>query len=140
MNVRFLVPLVSLAALSQLAAAQPGVPSGLWSYDAIYALGPIPLRETGTHCVDSKMAGSSYEQLLNDINDRCRVTASETRADGYHFTMRCSGGPDGEIDGHLTVGNGEASLRANGWTGTAQDNVPVSLSASATRIAAACGG
>lgn len=140
MTIRILAPLALLAAFPQLAGAQPLLSPGLWSYDAVYALGPIPLRESGTHCVDEAMAGSSYEAILNDINDNCRVTSSETRPDGYHFTMQCAGGPDGELGGHLSVDQGAAFLNANGWTGTAQDNVPVSLSASAERISGTCAG
>ncbi len=140
MTIRSFAPLALLAAFPLMAGAQPDLSPGLWSYDAAYALGPIPLRESGTHCVDEAMAGRSYEALLNDINDNCRITSSDMRSDGYHFTMQCAGGPDGALQGHLSVDKDQAFLNAEGWTGTPQDNVPVSLMASAERISGTCAG
>lgn len=131
--------LAGLASLSCLAAsAETNVPPGLWSYDASAALGPIPMREQGTHCVDGEMAAASYESLFNDINPNCRVTDGRETGDVYHFTLACAGGTDGELTGKLTVEGNEASLNATGWTGTNGSRVPVLLSASAKKLAPAC--
>ncbi len=127
-----------LLALPLTALAEGDVTPGLWSYEANAALGPFPVQDIGTHCVDSDMANTSYEALLNDINDACRVTDGAQQADGYHFTLRCAGGPDGELNGRLTVKGDAAQLNATGWTGSAKQNMPVILSASAKKLAPTC--
>lgn len=129
-----LLPLLA----APVALAQEDVTPGLWSYQANAALGPVPMRDSGTHCVDAEMARASYERLLNDINDSCRVTRGAQRSDGYHFTLRCSGGPDGELNGTLVTDAESASLNATGWTGTETDRVPVILSASAKKLSPSC--
>ena len=139
MKLNVLPALGALACLTALQAfAETNVPPGLWSYDASAALGPIPMREQGTHCVDSEMSEASYESLFNDINPNCRVTNGREASDGYHFTLACAGGPDGELSGRLTVDGSEASLNATGWTGAGQGRVPVILSASAKQLAPSC--
>ncbi|WP_018149520.1 DUF3617 domain-containing protein [Henriciella marina] len=131
---------LGLSALTILgtASAQANVAEGLWSYQARYMIGPIPAGDRGQYCVGSDMSQSSFDQLFNDINSRCRVTDSETTADGYDFKLQCSGGPDGELDGKLQVGADTAILNATGWTGTASENVPVMLTATAERVSSTC--
>ncbi|WP_300375940.1 DUF3617 family protein [Henriciella sp.] len=124
--------------MAPLAFAEGDVTPGLWSYEATTALGPIPMRDRGTHCVDQEMARASYESLLNDINPNCRVTSGGQESDGYHFTLRCTGGPDGELTGRLVTGASDANLSATGWTGTADSRVPVIISASATKLSPSC--
>lgn len=138
MTFRILAPLAMITVLPVAGFAQADITPGLWAYEATYQLGPVPLRESGTYCLDQETANTSYETLLNGINDSCRVTSSSEHSDGFHFTMRCSGGPDGEITGNLSVANQEASLIANGWTGTEEENFPVSLSASASKLSSGC--
>lgn len=134
-----LFALVSLPLVLTFAAAAEGeVTPGLWSYEANAALGPVPMQDAGTHCVDPQMAASSYESLLNDINPNCRVIDGANQSDGYHFTLRCKGGPDGQLTGLLSVDGGKAQLNATGWTGTQESNVPVILSASAKKLASTC--
>ncbi|MCZ4298699.1 DUF3617 domain-containing protein [Henriciella marina] len=129
---------LSALTFSGSAFAQSNVAEGLWSYQARYMIGPIPAGDRGQYCVGSDMSQSSFDQLFNDINSRCRVTDSETTADGYDFKLQCSGGPDGELDGKLQVGADTAILNATGWTGTASENVPVMLTATAERVASTC--
>jgi predicted secreted protein len=57
------------------------------------------------------------------------VTDSDIGADGYHFTLSCHGDPDGELEGRLQLGDDAATLNVTGWTGTAQENVPVVITA-----------
>ena len=139
------MPMLRLAALaaavlvSGLAATgETQVPPGLWSYDASAALGPLPMRETGTHCVDDDMSSSSYDSLFNDINPNCRVTDSREASDGYHFTLQCDGAPTGELKGRLIVGEKTASLSATGWTSAGKNSIPVILTASATKMSPRC--
>ena len=124
--------------LSFAAAAQGSVPAGLWSYEANAALGPLPIEDAGTHCIEETAGETGVETLLNDINQNCHVTESAVAADGYHFTMTCAGGPDGELDGRLRVEGETAQLNATGWTGNPDSPVPVSLIASARRLAPSC--
>lgn len=135
-------PLIIAAALPflmpPLALAEGDVTPGLWSYEATTALGPIPMRDRGTHCVDPEMARASQESLLNDINPNCRVINGAQESDGYHFTLRCTGGPEGELTGRLVTGASDASLSATGWTGRADSRVPVIISASATKLRSSC--
>ncbi|MCH2457176.1 MAG: DUF3617 family protein [Henriciella sp.] len=138
MTARILALGLSALTFSGSASAQSNVAEGLWSYQARYMIGPIPAGDRGQYCVGSDMSQSSFDQLFNDINSRCRVTDSETTADGYDFKLQCSGGPDGELDGKLQVGADTAILNATGWTGTASENVPVMLTATAERVASTC--
>jgi hypothetical protein len=138
MTARILALGLSALTFSGSASAQSNVAEGLWSYQARYMIGPIPAGDRGQYCVGSDMSQSSFDQLFNDINSRCRVTDSETTADGYDFKLQCSGGPDGELDGKLQVGADTAHLNATGWTGTASENVPVMLTATAERVASTC--
>lgn len=138
MTARILALGLSALTFSGSAFAQSNVAEGLWSYQARYMIGPIPAGDRGQYCVGSDMSQSSFDQLFNDINSRCRVTDSETTADGYDFKLQCSGGPDGELDGKLQVGADTAILNATGWTGTASENVPVMLTATAERVASIC--
>lgn len=135
--------LAALAGLSAVltfsAVAETNVPPGLWAYDASAALGPIPMRDQGTHCVDPDMSQASYESLFNDINPNCQITNGREAVDGYHFTLACSGGPDGELKGRLIVNADDATLKATGWTGARGSRVPVFLSASAKKLAPSCG-
>lgn len=134
-----MLALVALPLLFPLAAAGEGeVTPGLWSYRANAALGPIPTRDTGTYCVDTDMAEASYQSLFNDINPNCRVTEDGYGADGYHFTLACSGEPEGQLKGRLSVEGDSAQLNATGWTETRETRVPVILSASAKKLAATC--
>lgn len=121
-----------------LAHADKNVSSGLWAYEANAALGPLPMTDSGTHCIDETVAESSFEEMLNDINGNCRVTEGAFAGDDYHFKMACTGGPDGELSGKLKVGESSAQLNATGWTGSAQSQVPVIVSASAKKISAIC--
>ncbi|MEQ8558779.1 MAG: DUF3617 family protein [Henriciella sp.] len=131
--------LPALLVLSGLpAGAETDVTPGLWSYEASAALGPIPMRDQGTRCVDPKMAEASYESLFNDINPNCQITDGREASDGYHFTLQCAGGPDGMLSGRLIVGGNSASLSATGWTGAGENNVPVILSASAKKLSPSC--
>lgn len=134
------VLLACAASICPLAASGEAsqVPPGLWSYDASAALGPFPMREQGTHCVDRDMASSSYDSLFNDINPNCTVTDSRQASDGYHFTLQCSDRPEGELKGRLIVGEKTASLSATGWTSAGKNNIPVILSASATKLSTSC--
>lgn len=127
-----------LAAMPLAVQAEGDVTPGLWSYEASAALGPFPVQDAGTHCVDRNMADASYETLFNDINPACTVTDGAQQADGYHFTLRCAGGPDGELTGRLTVQGDAAQLNATGWTGSPEQNMPVILSASARKLAPTC--
>ena len=136
---------MSLLALASIAAAATGpafaqsnVAEGLWSYQARYMIGPIPAGDRGQYCVGPDMSQSSFDQLFNDINSRCRITDSELTPGGYDFTLQCAGGPDGELEGRLQVGADTAVLNATGWTGTASENVPVMLTATAERVASTC--
>lgn len=135
---RLLCLTAPLLALSFAAPAGAEIAPGLWSYQAQYALGPIPMKDIGTYCLDPDMASRSLDALFNEINDNCRITASEGGTDGYAFTLVCKGGPEGALDGRLQVRNGEAALSASGWTGTAQENVPVILQATARRLRPSC--
>ena len=138
MLTRILAACAVLSALPAAAVADTAVSPGLWSYQASYGLGPIPMRDEGSQCVSAEMASKSYEALLNDINPNCSVTSSSQQADGFHFSMQCSGGPEGELDGRLIASANEASLNATGWTGTSDNAIPVILSAFATRISPNC--
>ncbi|WP_169711681.1 DUF3617 domain-containing protein [Henriciella litoralis] len=138
MRIKTLTACAMFAMLPISASADTNVRPGLWSYQASFALGPIPMQDVGSQCIDPVMAGSSYDALLNDINANCEVTSSSYQTDGYHFKMRCAGGPDGELSGRLTVNGDQAQLNATGWTGTTEENVPVILSASASRVATTC--
>lgn len=131
---------LGLSALTLLgpASAQSNVAEGLWSYDARYMIGPFPARDGGQYCVGPDMAETSYDALFNQINSRCRVTESDVRADGYHFTLQCAGGPEGVLNGRLIVGGNSANLSATGWTGAGENNVPVILSASAKKLSPSC--
>lgn len=135
------LPLFALALLvaPALAHADRKVTPGLWSYEANAALGPLPMTDVGTYCVDEAVQKSSFEQLLNDINPNCRVTDGAFAGEDYNFKLACKGGPDGELSGKLTVGSSSAQLNATGWTGTVERPVPVILSASAKKVNASCG-
>lgn len=137
-DMRFPFLTAPLLALSFAAPAGAEIAPGLWSYQAQYALGPVPMKDSGTYCVDPDMASRSLDALFNEINDNCKIASSEGGVAGYKFTLVCQGGPDGALDGRLQVGNGEAALSASGWTGTAQENVPVLLQATARRLGPSC--
>jgi hypothetical protein len=122
------------------AFSQTDLEPGLWSYSATYSLGPIPMHDSGNYCVDRDMAETPFQGLFNNINRNCAIASSSYQDDGFHFTLRCEGGPDGELGGVLRVEGDDAQLSANGWTGTARENVPVLLSATARRIAGSCSG
>ena len=133
--------LAGIALVSSLAAsADSGVPKGLWSYDASAALGPIPMREQGTHCVDDDMSEASFESLFNDINPNCSLASGAMTAEGYQFTLACNGGPTGELKGRLVVGEESASLNATGWTSAGKNSIPVILAASARKVSGSCAG
>lgn len=122
------------------ASADTGVPKGLWSYDASAALGPLPMRESGTHCVDDEMSETSYESLFNDINPNCSLASGTMTAEGYQFTLACNGGPTGELKGRLIVNDETASLNATGWTSAGKNSIPVILAASARKVSSSCAG
>lgn len=124
--------------LSLSAAAERAAPAGLWSYEVSAALGPIPMEDMGTHCLEEAADDEGFETLLNGINPNCHVSDSESRPDGYHFTLTCRGGPEGEMSGRLSVAGPHAQLNATGWTGKPERPVPLSLSASAKRVAPSC--
>ena len=130
--------ILSSLCLPLTAAAERTAAPGLWSYEVNGALGPIPMQEAGAHCLEEAASDAAFETMLNDINPNCHVSDSESQPDGYHFTLKCQGGPEGEMDGRLNVDGARAQLNATGWTGSPQRPVPLSLSASATRVAPSC--
>ncbi len=133
-----LVLILSSLCVSLTATAERTAAPGLWSYEVSAALGPVPMEDAGMHCLEDTADDEGFERLLNDINPNCRVSDSESQPDGYHFTLTCKGGPEGEMSGRLSVEGAQAQLNATGWTGTPERPVPLSLSASATHVAPSC--
>lgn len=135
-------PLFALAVLTAFlplaASAETEVTPGLWSYQATFALGPIPMQDNGTHCVGPDMAEASYQSLFNDINPNCEIIEDGYQADGYHFTLACTGEPEGQLKGRLAVNGDSAQLNATGWTAAQETRMPVILSASAKKVGASC--
>ena len=120
------------------ALAEPEVTEGLWSYQATATLGIMPIVDKGNYCIKGQQASASFEELLNDINPNCTVTDGTYDASTYAFTLSCTGGPQGRLDGTVSVQGGQATLRATGWTGTIESQVPVIVSASAKKLRPTC--
>ncbi|MEM5516539.1 DUF3617 family protein [Henriciella sp. AS95] len=130
---------IAVSVLAPVAAqAEESVSPGLWSYEARAAMGPIPMNDAGTHCVDPAFADSSFEAMLNDINPDCQVADGAYEGAGYRFTLQCTGAPTGELKGLLSMSGDTAQLNATGWTGTAESQVPVIVSASAKKLSPTC--
>ena len=115
------------------------VAPGLWSYQASATLGPIPLTEAGSECVDQTEASMSLNDLIRKMNAACSVTRQNAIDGGYSFDVSCSGGPDGTMSGTLLVTDVNLVLDATGYAGAPGNELPVAISGQATRVADSCG-
>ena len=131
--------LASILLIAPAAMAEPDVTEGLWTYQANATLGIMPVVDAGNYCIDGAQAEASYEELLNDINPNCTVTDGAYTSEAYTFTLTCKGGPDGQLDGKVSVQDNRATFRATGWTGNKSSQLPVIVNASAKKIATDCG-
>ncbi|MEO0465286.1 MAG: hypothetical protein AAF216_01990 [Pseudomonadota bacterium] len=124
------------AALAQSVTFSPGK----WSYEGTARMGPATLSDTGDECFEAGDNAYNLSEAAASIAPGCAlVTASPIEA-GYSFQLACTGDIKGELSGQITVGEQAGRLVAEGWTGSQDTPVNLSVTATARRIAETCGG
>ena len=110
---------------------------GLWNWTHQTKLANQPFGESNTECLSEDKASFSLQDFADALGNSCRISNVAPQADGYVFSLNCTGFYTGQAQGSMTkFSDDEIRVSARGNVTLAGVTAPFEFDAKANRVGA----